>query len=60
MADKVTLTNRIACRSIMPLFKVLHEEDASPLKKLLARFDGVVQLSVRGTGAGDVAIRTRR
>ncbi len=52
MADKAMLTNRIACRSIMPLFKVLHDQDASPLKKLLARFDGVVQLSVRGTGAG--------
>lgn len=52
MADKVMLTNRIVLRSIMPLFKVLHEADHSALKKLLARFDGVIQLCVKGTDTG--------
>jgi hypothetical protein len=52
MADKVMLTNRIALRSIMPLFKVLYEADNTPLKKLLARFDGVIQLYIKGTDTG--------
>ncbi len=52
MADKVTLTNRIALRSIMPLFKVLYEADNTPVKKALARFDGVIQLYVKGTDTG--------
>ncbi|MEN6473377.1 MAG: hypothetical protein ABFD81_05125 [Syntrophaceae bacterium] len=52
MADKVMLTNRIILRSIMPLFKVLYEADKTPIKKLLARFDGVIQLYVKGTETG--------
>ncbi len=52
MADKVMLTNRIVLRSIMPLFKVLHEADGSPLSRLLSRFDGVIQLFVKGTDTG--------
>jgi hypothetical protein len=52
MADKVMLTNRIVLRSIMPLFKVLYETDTSPVKKLLERFDGVIQLSIKGTDTG--------
>ncbi len=52
MADKVMLTNRIVLRSIMPLFKVLYEADNTPLKKLLARFDGVIQLFIKGTDTG--------
>lgn len=52
MADKAMLTNRIVLRSIMPLFKVLHEEDDSLLKHLLTRFEGVIQLMVKGTETG--------
>jgi len=52
MADKVMLTNRIILRSIMPLFKVLYEADKTPIKKLLARFDGVIQFSIKGTDTG--------
>ena len=52
MADKVMLTNRIALKSIVPLFKVLYEADFTALKKLLARFDGVIQLCVKGTDTG--------
>jgi hypothetical protein len=52
MADKVILTNRIILRSIMPLFKVLYEADNTPLKKPLARFDGVIQLYIKGTDTG--------
>ena len=52
MADKVMLTNRIVLKSIMPLFKVLYEADNTPLKKILARFDGVIQLYIKGTGTG--------
>jgi hypothetical protein len=52
MADRILLTNRIVLRSIMPLFKVLYEADTSPFKKLLAGFDGVIQLSIRGTDTG--------
>jgi len=52
MTDKVMLTNRIVLRSIMPLFKVLHEEDKSPLKKLLSGFDGVIQLAVKDSDIG--------
>ena len=52
MADKVMLTNRIVLRSIMPLFKVLYEADNTPVKKLLARFDGIIQLYVKGTQTG--------
>ncbi|MGB4108878.1 MAG: hypothetical protein WBL38_03425, partial [Desulfomonilia bacterium] len=52
MTDKVMLTNRIVLRSIMPLFKVLHEEDKGPLKKLLSGFDGVIQLAVKDSDIG--------
>jgi len=52
MADKVMLTNRIILRSIMPLFKVLYEADKTPIKKLLAGFDGVIQFSIKGTDIG--------
>jgi hypothetical protein len=52
MADKVMLTNRIILRSIMPLFKVLYEADKTPIKKILARFDGVIQFSIKGTDTG--------
>lgn len=52
MADKVMLTNRIVLRSIVPLFKVLHEADTSPVGRLLSRFDGVIQLAVKGTDTG--------
>jgi hypothetical protein len=52
MADKDMLVNRIVLRSIMPLFKVLHEEDDSVLKHFLTRFDGVIQLMVKGTDIG--------
>jgi len=52
MADKVMLTNRIILRSIMPLFKVLYEADKTPVKKLLARFDGVIQFCIKGTDTG--------
>jgi len=52
MADKVMLTNRIILRSIMPLFKVLYEADNTPIKRLLARFDGVIQLYIKGTDTG--------
>lgn len=52
MADKAMLTNRIVLRSIMPLFKILHEEDDSLLKHFLTRFEGVIQLAVKGTDIG--------
>ncbi len=52
MADKVLLTNRIVLRSIMPLFKVLYEADTSPIRRLLARYDGVIQLFIKGTDTG--------
>lgn len=52
MADKVMLTNSIVLRSVMPLFKVLHEADYSLLKQLLSRFDGIVQFSIRGMDTG--------
>ncbi|HVN72609.1 MAG TPA: hypothetical protein VMU10_11365 [Desulfomonilia bacterium] len=52
MADKVMLTNRIVLRSIMPLFKVLYEADDTLIKKLLSRFDGVIQFSIKGTQSG--------
>lgn len=52
MADKVMLTNRIARRSIMPLFKVLHEAESTPFKKIFSRFDGVIQLCVKDTDTG--------
>ena len=52
MADKAMLTNRIVLRSIMPLFKILHEEDDTLLKHFLTRFEGVIQLAVKGTDIG--------
>jgi hypothetical protein len=52
MADKVMLTNRIVLKSIMPLFKVLYEADNTALKKILSRFDGVIQLHIKGTDTG--------
>lgn len=52
MADKVMLTNRIVLRSILPLTKVLYEADNTPIKKLLQRFDGVIQLCIKGTQTG--------
>lgn len=52
MADKVMLTNRIVLRSILPLTKVLYEADTTPIKKLLQRYDGVIQLSIKGTDTG--------
>ncbi|HPI93291.1 MAG TPA: hypothetical protein PLT09_08315 [Deltaproteobacteria bacterium] len=61
MADKVMLTNRIVLRSIMPLFKILHEEDDSLLKHFLTRFEGVIQLAVKGTDIGAyVELKDRR
>jgi hypothetical protein len=52
MSDTVAIVNRIVLRSIMPLFKVLHEEDDSLLRHILARFDGTIQLAVRGEDTG--------
>ncbi len=52
MADKVMLTNRIALRSIMPLFKVLYEADYMSVRKLLGKFDGVIQFCIKGTDTG--------
>jgi len=47
MADKAMLTNRIVLRSIMPLFKILHEEDDTLLKHFLTRFEGVSRSKAR-------------
>ena len=52
MADKVALTNRIVLRSVLPVFKVLYEEDNGPLKKLLLNVDGIIQFAVKGTDIG--------
>jgi hypothetical protein len=52
MADKVMLTNRIALRSIMPLFKVLYEADYMSVRKLLGKYDGVIQFCIKGTDTG--------
>jgi len=52
MTDKVMLTNRIILRSIMPLFKVLYEADNGIFKRILLRYDGVIQFYIRGTRTG--------
>jgi hypothetical protein len=52
MAGKEMLTNRIVLRSIMPLFKVLYENDRSVFRKHFSRSDGVIQFFIKGTDTG--------
>ncbi len=52
MADTVMLTNRIVCRSVLPLFKVVYDADSSFLKDLLANVNGTFQFGVKGTEDG--------
>ncbi|MBN1636060.1 MAG: hypothetical protein JW920_06070 [Deltaproteobacteria bacterium] len=52
MADRDMLTNRIILRSVLPLFKVLYLADETPIKKLLLKFDGVIQFGSHGSENG--------
>lgn len=52
MADTKSLTVRIILRSIIPLFKILYNENSGLYKKLLSGVNGTIQFSIKGTETG--------
>lgn len=53
MADTVALTNRIVCRSVLPLMRVLYDEKKdTSLFRTLRNVDGTIQLGVKNSEDG--------